>query len=229
MSLEEGAGESVQPTPSLATFLATVVIVTGSGALMPGPLFAANLLQGTKGGARSGFMMSVGHMIVEFPIVLLIGFGISTLLRFPDFAALVGLVGGAALIVFGALQIRGVTGSSFGVEPVESTELQRRALVLGVGLTGLNPFFIVWWLTVGLGLVAQAVEIAALYGVVIMYVAHVWIDYAWLTGTAYLSGRGKTLLKTRGYKSLLIALALLLIYFGAGFIARILFQVNILP
>ena len=64
-------------------------------------------------------------------------------------------------------------------------------MILGVGLTGLNPFFIVWWLTVGLGLVVQAVEFGALLGVFIMYVSHVWMDYAWLTGTAHLAVRGK--------------------------------------
>jgi len=101
--------------------------------------------------------------------------------------------------------------------------------MLGVVLTGLNPFFIVWWLTVGLGLVVQAVELGALLGVFIMYVSHVWMDYAWLTGTAYLAARGKTLIQARGYKLLLIALALLLIYFGAGFILRTVFQFNILP
>lgn len=219
----------MQPSPSLPTFLATVVAVTASGALMPGPLFAANLLHGTRGGAKSGFMMSVGHTFVELPLVMLMGLGISSLLNFPGFTTAVGLIGGCALIVFGALQIRDLTQRPLNMEPPEQAKLGRRALILGVGLTGLNPFFIVWWLTVGLGLVVQAVELGALVGVLIMYVSHVWMDYAWLTGTAYLSARGKTLLKASGYKFLLVALGVLLIYFGVGFIARVVFQLNILP
>jgi len=51
----------VELSPSFPAFLATVVVVTASGALAPGPLFAANLLQGARGGLKSGFMMSVGH------------------------------------------------------------------------------------------------------------------------------------------------------------------------
>jgi len=219
----------VQFSPSFPAFLATVVIVTASGALMPGPLFAANLLQGTKGGAKSGFMISVGHMLVELPLVMLIGVGISSLLNLPGFSTVVGLIGGSALILFGAFQIRDVTRSSFNVEAIEGTKVQKRSLMLGVGLTGLNPFFIVWWLTVGLGLVVQAVELGALLGVFIMYLSHVWMDYAWLTGTAYLSARGKTLLKARGYRLVLAGLALLLVYFGVGFVARAMFQINILP
>jgi threonine/homoserine/homoserine lactone efflux protein len=219
----------VQFSASFATFVATVVVVTASGALMPGPLFAASLLQGIKGGAKSGFMISVGHTLVEFPLVMLMGVGISSLLNLPGFFTAVGLVGGTALIVFGAFQLRYVTGSAFSVEPVEETKMQKRSLIIGVGLTGLNPYFIVWWLTFGLGLVVQAVELGALFGVLIMYVSHVWMDYAWLTGTSYLSARGKSLLKARGYKLLLIGLALFLMYFGAGFILRTIFQFNILP
>lgn len=219
----------MQFSSSFPTFLATVVIVTASGALMPGPLFAANLLQGTRGGAKSGFMISVGHMLVELPLVMLIGVGISNLLNLPGFSTIVGLVGGSALILFGAFQIRDVTLGSFNIEPVKDAKLHKRSLMLGVGLTGLNPFFIVWWLTVGLGLVVQAVELGALLGVFIMYISHVWMDYAWLTGTAYLSAKGKTLLKARGYRLLLAGLALLLVYFGVGFIARAIFQINILP
>jgi threonine/homoserine/homoserine lactone efflux protein len=196
---------------------------------MPGPLFAANVLQGTRGGARSGFIISIGHMLVELPLVMLMALGISSLLNFPGFATVVGLIGGSALIIFGVLQIRDVTKSSFGNEPVESAGQQKKSLMLGVALTGLNPFFIVWWLTVGLGLVVQAVELGALLGVLIMYASHVWMDYAWLTGTAYLAARGKTLIQARGYRLLLIGLALLLIYFGAGFILRTVFQFSILP
>lgn len=219
----------MQLSPSLPAFLATVVVVTASGALMPGPLFAANVLQGTRGGARSGFIISIGHMLVELPLVMLMALGISSLLNFPGFATVVGLIGGSALIIFGVLQIRDVTKSSFGNEPVESAGQQKKSLMLGVALTGLNPFFIVWWLTVGLGLVVQAVELGALLGVLIMYASHVWMDYAWLTGTAYLAARGKTLIQARGYRLLLIGLALLLIYFGAGFILRTVFQFSILP
>jgi len=219
----------VQFSPSLATFLATVIVVTASGALAPGPLFAANLLQGTKGGVKSGFMMSFGHTLVELPLVILMALGISSVMNLPGFAFAVGLIGGSALIAFGLLQIRGAIQQSWTLEPVREVGLQKKALILGVILTALNPYFILWWLTVGLGLVVQAVELGALLGVIIMYFAHVWMDYAWLMGTAYLSARGTMLLGGRGYKLLLLGLAAFLIYFGVGFIARSVFAFNILP
>ncbi|MGD0550506.1 MAG: LysE family transporter [Candidatus Bathyarchaeia archaeon] len=229
LCLGSGADGLVQFSPSLLTFVATVVAVTASGALMPGPLFAACLLQGTKGGAKSGFMMSVGHTLVELPLVMLMGVGISSLLNLSGFLTFVGLIGGSALVVFGILQLRYVKRGNFSTEPIERTTTRRSSLILGIGLTGLNPYFIVWWLTFGIGLVVQAVELGALLGVLFMYVSHVWMDYAWLTGTAYLSARGKTILKAKGYRLLLIGLALILMYFGVGFILRTVFQFNILP
>jgi len=219
----------VELSPSFPAFLATVVVVTASGALAPGPLFAANLLQGTKGGMRSGFMMSVGHTLVELPLVILIALGISSVMSFPGFSLVVGLVGGCALIGFGLVQIVGAARHRIKLDVVQEAGIQKKAFVLGVGLTALNPYFILWWLTVGLGLVVQAVELGALLGVLIMYVSHVWMDYAWLTGTAYLSARGTMLIGGRGYRLLLLGLAAFLIYFGVGFIARSLFQFNILP
>ena len=214
---------------SFPAFLATVVVVTASGALAPGPLFAANLLQGAKGGLKSGLMMSVGHTLVEFPLVILIALGISSMMSFPGFSLFVGLVGGCALIGFGLIQIVGAARRQIKLEETQEAGIQKKALVLGVGLTALNPYFILWWLTVGLGLVVQAVELGALLGVLIMYVSHVWMDYAWLTGTAYLSARGRMLIGGRGYRLLLFGLAAFLIYFGVGFIARSLFQFNIFP
>ena len=216
-------------SPSYPAFLATVVVVTASGALAPGPLFAANLLQGAKGGLKSGFMISVGHTLVELPLVILIALGISSMMNFPGFSLVVGLVGGCALIGFGLIQIVGAARHQIKLDEVQKAGIQKKALVLGVGLTALNPYFILWWLTVGLGLVVQAVELGALLGVLIMYVSHVWMDYAWLTGTAYLSARGRMLIGGRGYRLLLLGLAAFLIYFGVGFIARSLFQFNMLP
>lgn len=216
-------------SPSFPAFLATVVVVTASGALAPGPLFAANLLQGAKGSLKSGFMISVGHTLVELPLVILIALGISSVMSFPGFSLVVGLVGGCALIGFGLVQIVGAARHRIKLDEVQEAGIQKKALVLGVGLTALNPYFILWWLTVGLGLVVQAVELGALLGVLIMYVSHVWMDYAWLTGTAYLSARGTMLIGGRGYRLLLLGLAAFLIYFGVGFIARSLFQFNMLP
>lgn len=92
------------------------------------------------------------------------------------------------------------------------------SLVLGLALTGLNPYFILWWLTIGSVLIVQALAFAALVGVLVMYVSHVWMDYAVLTMIAHLGKKGKAVVGSRGYKVVLIIFGLILIYYGATFV-----------
>ena len=52
-------------------FAILVIIVSVSGVMAPGPLFAANVSYGLKGGAKTGIKMAIGHTIVELPLVIL--------------------------------------------------------------------------------------------------------------------------------------------------------------
>jgi len=88
-------------------------------------------------------------------------------------------------------------------------------------LTGLNPYFILWWLTIGSVLIVQALAFAAIIGVLIMYISHVWMDYAYLTAIAHLGKRGKNLIGSRYYKLVLIAFGLILIYYGSTFLLNV--------
>ena len=89
---------------------------------------------------------------------------------------------------------------------------------MGLALTGLNPYFIVWWLTVGATLIFIALEFAGLAGVVFMYVCHVWVDYAWLTLIATLAKRGAKILRFKWYRVLMAVFGAVLIYFGLTFL-----------
>jgi threonine/homoserine/homoserine lactone efflux protein len=204
------------------TFVATVVAVTASGALAPGPLFFTNITHGTKSGAKGGLAFSVGHTIFEACLVVVLAVTLQTVIEFqPTIRVVVGVVGGAALLVFAFLQIRGALTQkpdSEGKGGVPS----KNPLLLGTLFTGLNPYFILWWLTVGITLIITALEWSFL-GVLIMYLSHVWMDYAWLVGTAYLAKRGTNLAGRKGYKVIMIIFSLILVYFGAKFIFESLF------
>ncbi|HXX72713.1 MAG TPA: LysE family transporter [Candidatus Acidoferrales bacterium] len=123
------------------------------------------------------------------------------------------------MICFGALQIYDTlkNKAEFGDIP-KTSSLPASSLVLGLALTGLNPYFILWWLTIGSVLIVQALAFAAVAGVLIMYVAHVWMDYAYLTTIAHLGKRGRNLIGSRYYKLVLIVFGVILIYYGSMFI-----------
>ena len=90
--------------------------------------------------------------------------------------------------------------------------------MLGVVLSALNPFFILWWLTVGLKLISDSASFGLAAGVVLLFALHVWMDYAWLAATAYLASRGSSVIKSRYYKILMLALSCALLYYGVQFL-----------
>lgn len=202
----------------LLTLVAMVMVVTASGALAPGPLFFATIAHGTKSGAKSGLIFSIAHTIVEFSLVIALALGLLSVANEPTIKLIIGMVGGAALLVFGVLQIRNSLFSKSNVQQSKGGIPSKNPLMLGLIFTGLNPYFIIWWLTLGTPLIIESLAFASLAGVIIMYIAHVWIDYAWLTSIAYLAKKGTNVLGTRGYRVLMIIFSLALIYYGLYFL-----------
>lgn len=197
----------------------TVVLVSSSGALAPGPLFFANVSLGLDHGAKSGLYFSIGHTLVEFPLILLLSYGLLSALNAVYIKTFIGLAGGVVLIFFGLLQLR--SSYKFRSVTLNNGYEKRRLsnpLLIGVLLTGLNPFFIIWWLTVGAQLIYLSLALASILGIFIVFLFHVWIDYAWLIATAYLARRGKMIINSKIYRVILFFFGIVLIYFGIHFI-----------
>ena len=203
---------------NLSDFIVTIILVTASGALAPGPLFFALLMNGSKEGARAGFSCAIGHTIIEFPLVIALALGLLAAASQPAIKSIIGLVGGVGLIGFGTLQVYSTLSTGETKGSGKATKIPASSLVLGLALTGLNPYFILWWLTIGSILIVQALAFAAIMGVLVMYVFHVWMDYAFLTALTYFGNKGKTIIGSKYYKIALIAFGIVLIYYGISFI-----------
>jgi threonine/homoserine/homoserine lactone efflux protein len=172
----------------LASFVITVVLLTASGALAPGPLFFQTISKGAQMGARSGLIFSLSHTVVEFSLVMALAFGLFEIKDNVLVRDGIGILGGVVLIGFGVYQLMG------SLKTKQAPEIQvvssHRLFLIGILFTGLNPYFIVWWVTVGSNLILMALELAAFAGVIFMFVCHVWMDYVWLTAVAYFSKKG---------------------------------------
>jgi len=198
-------------------FVVTIILVTVSGALAPGPLFFANVSKGVELGARGGLVFAVAHTIVEFGLVMLLSVGLfvinSGLVR-----TVVGIAGGIVLIGFGVTQVYGSLKPKPQNVEEKGKASSRRLLLLGLALTGLNPFFVIWWLTAGAQLIVIALEFASFAGVLFMYVCHVWMDYVWLAGTAYLAKTGMRVAGLKWYRVMTAVFGVVLVYFGLSFL-----------
>ena len=197
-------------------FALTVILISASGVMTPGPLFTANIVQGIRGGGKTGIQMAIGHTIVELPLVILLGIGVFSFEIFPEFRTVISILGAIALFVFAGIQIK--------------TTLQRNerkynpkhgAVFTGIILSALNPFFIIWWLSIGLKLISDAMLIWAFSGILIVFLLHIWMDFVWLYSIAHIASKSTKILSNRNYKILMIILSSMLIYFGISFISEI--------
>jgi threonine/homoserine/homoserine lactone efflux protein len=194
-----------------------VVAISASGVLAPGPLFVVNMLYGSRHGATSGVKVAHGHAAVEIAVIAAIAAGLFSASAFvASYDSVIALVGGGAVIGFAALQ---VISALRGAPVPTAAEGRRGPFAAGVAFSALNPFFLLWWLTAGLKLVSDSAAFGTVAGVALLFGLHVWMDYAWLAATAYLASRGSSVLKSKYYRILLLALAGVLVYYGVQFVA----------
>ena len=73
-------------------FAILVIIISASGVMSPGPLFAANITYGLREGVKSGIKIAIGHSIVELPLVILLGIGVFSLEIFPEFRTIISIL-----------------------------------------------------------------------------------------------------------------------------------------
>ncbi|MGD0329042.1 MAG: LysE family transporter [Nitrososphaeria archaeon] len=200
--------------------LLKIIIVSASGALVPGPLTASATTLGVKNGWKAGLRIAFGHTLVEFPLVISIAYGLETIFQIPSIKFFLGLVGGSFLLFFGCLTVKDalyVRSSDF-----QNTKSKHNSsLFVGVILTLFNPYFIAWWLGVGSTLMMQVLTSISLFVVIVFYLAHVWLDYVWLMFISTVGSASKINLKL--YKIILIVLSIIIFYFGINLITSTIF------
>jgi len=196
----------------LAEFAVAVIVISISGVMSPGPLFAANVAYGLKGGTKAGLKMAYGHTFVELPLVILLGIGALSLETIPQFRETIALLGAVSLFAFAGIQIRSVIK-----KPSTVFDGKHGPFLAGIILSALNPFFLIWWFTIGFKLISDSLILASFTGIGIMFVFHIWMDYAWLCSVSFLSSKGKRILTNKNYNMFMIGISGILVYFGIVF------------
>ena len=199
-----------------------IILVSVSGVFSPGPLLFANLALSKYGGFWSGIKIAVGHTIIELPVIILLSLPFVVLspinLTFST-TKIITFIAGAFLIVFGILYVvrtirtRGSPNSAINTSRIENPYLA------GIIFTSLNPFFIVWWTTVGVKLISDSISLLGHpAGITFLFFAHIWMDYAWLGLSSYLASRGFNIIRSEYHKYITILLTVPLFYYGIYFI-----------
>ena len=199
---------------SLLLFLSNVLVISLSGALAPGPVTAAAIGMGSRN-RFAGALIALGHGIIEFPLMVLLIFGVGRLLTRPSVSTAIGLIGGGFLILMGVQMLR-----ELGRVEVEAAPMRRSGpLTTGILLSAGNPYFLIWWATVGLTLITTAKEFGA-WAFVLFALTHWLCDLVWLTALSWASFKGSVLLGPKSQRVVLALCAAAMLGFGLYFIAR---------
>lgn len=183
-----------------------------SGALAPGPTLIATIQGSLRDGWRAGPLVSAGHAVIEAGVVMVIILGVSTAAE--TIAGPIALLGGGVLILFGLMTLRESRQAEL---TLSATGAAGNPCVAGALTSAANPYFWLWWLTIGSSLVLEAVIAGPL--VLIAFMAGHWAaDAGWFSIVALGCARGKSVLGTGQYRFLLALCGIFLMLFGAYYL-----------
>ncbi|TFG29866.1 hypothetical protein EU527_15205 [Candidatus Thorarchaeota archaeon] len=157
-----------------------------TGALAPGPLTAAVVMQSSKYGRLHGILPMVGHAIVEVGIIAVIIISVQALTMSQLMIDILVGFGGAVIILFGILALREYRIKE-DVQNSENSKISKSSIIeatsQGAAVSLLSPYFLLWWFGVGLanvtmlvGSLQVGVGTVFLAGVLI-YITHVSTDF----------------------------------------------------
>ncbi len=191
--------------------LATVVLVSLSGVMIPGPMFAVAVAKSYRS-PWAGTQMAIGHVIVEIPLILLIYFGFAQFFENTTVRLVLSLLGGVMIIWMGIAMFRARAGVVR-----KGSDLKYNALTAGIITSGLNPYFYLWWATAGSALVMSFLDFG-ITGLVVFILVHWLCDLAWLSFVSFLVYKTQSLWGEKVQEWIFIGCSLLLIGFGSWFI-----------
>lgn len=199
-----------------------IILVSASGVLSPGPLFFANLVLSKYEGFWSGFKVAVGHSIIELPVIILFSlpFMVFSFLNVTNSSIkYISFIGGISLIAFGIFYMVKIIRKNDKYHDITKSSKIENPFLTGILFTGLNPFFFIWWMSVGIKLISDSTALLGYpVGIAFLFVVHVWMDYAWLGLSSHFAFMGIKLIQSGYYKFVILLLAVPLFYYGINFI-----------
>jgi threonine/homoserine/homoserine lactone efflux protein len=193
-------------------FLGQVFVISLSGVLAPGPVTTATIAMGARN-RYAGFLVAVGHGMVELPLAILITLGLGKVFQSSTAQFLIGLVGGVILVWMAIQMLR-----SLAPDPVAPGAAAKAGpLYAGILLTAGNPYFLLWWATVGLKMATDARQLG-LWTFALFALVHWLCDAGWLLVLSWASFKGTTLLGPSRQRIVLALCAVAMAVFGAKFI-----------
>jgi threonine/homoserine/homoserine lactone efflux protein len=199
----------------------TSFVVALSGALMPGPLLSVTISESAKKGAWVGPLLIVGHGILELAFVGIILWGLGELLQKDIVLSGIAFFGSVILLWMGFTMIQGaktltLEGELKKTEDKKITYFLTNPIAAGIIVSLSNPYWTIWWLTIGLAYVFMSIKFGIL-GLAVFFVGHILADFVWYTIVSTSVSYGKRFLSDRVYRGIIVFCGFFLLSFSIYF------------
>ena len=208
--------------------IATAFVIGLSGAMAPGSLLVVVVTETVRRGFWAGPVAVLGHAVIEAAMVILLALGLGRVLSYPSVLAAIGLAGGLMLFWFGWATCRTAKSATLSLSSKTaassaSPAAQRSdkglwsAAVAGMAASVSNPYWILWWATIGAAYVATGMSYGAI-GPVTFFIGHISSDMTWYAVVSLAIATGTRFFSDRIYRGVLYVCAAFLFLFGAYFL-----------
>lgn len=198
----------------LASIFISSFMIALSGAVMPGPLLTVTISESVRQGIKTGPLMIFGHGLLELLLIVGLLAGLAPLLSNPLVFIFISASGGMVLFWMGMSMLRSLPVLML---PSKKDQGGRKNLIFtGALLSLVNPYWIIWWATIGLGYLMKTME----YGIAaisVFFIGHILADLSWYVLISFGIVRGKRFFTDTTYRALVGFCAVFLLVFSGYF------------
>ena len=189
-----------------------------TGAMAPGPYLTVTITRTIQHGRVNALLMLAGHAALEALLIVGFAFGLQDLLKQPTVLNALSVLGGGFLLWMGGLLLFGAVRGTV-VADLETVEVESRMgpVAHGAVVSLANPYWLLWWVTIGAALVAKGLSLGPI-GVAAFFIGHELADLAWYAAVIIAVSSGRHLLSPKVYRTIMGGLAAFLLYLGVRFV-----------
>jgi threonine/homoserine/homoserine lactone efflux protein len=201
-------------TLALPTIFVSSFVIALSGALMPGPVLTVTVSESARRGAIAGPLMIFGHGILELLLVVALLAGLAPLLSRDDVFIFISILGGVILFWMAYSMFKDLPNMRLTFDNKE--EKPRNLILAGILLSIANPYWLIWWATIGIGYIMYSVKFGV-PGLIAFFLGHILADLVWYSLISFGIAKGRRFFNDGLYRKLIAVCATFLVIFSCYF------------
>ncbi len=172
-------------------FIVLSFVVGLSGAMVPGPMLTITISDSVRRGFITGPLVVLGHLLVEILLIILILAGFSWLINSNTAAMIIGTMGGLMLVFMGYKTSKSPNSLQLNFSNEDTLINKYGSVFKGVITSISNPYFFIWWATIGWASMFKGLEIAGFIGLIGFLAGHWSADLSWYSMVSFLQAKGQ--------------------------------------